>query len=388
MRHWFISLLMLIWLAPLSSQADHVLSEICPETAFQNRWQGQGFDGSGMILTSFDGYWMWVYDVRRNVRYALDGVPACGSNCHLSRDGMWITYLRVSRGDFLRTGYGKMRLDGSRRTPLVDNVAEIEWWSDTALLVWDRDYSNAYLQSEDGWRFATLDVRGVISIQPNGYWGLHIRAEGDRFYRSLINLRTRNRPPEQHLQVELGEDVRYFNAGAWSSDGKRYAFVIPIQQQTHAIISSEIFIFDPNRREFSQVTNLTEAYGAIRINGLNPSELSWSPDNRKIAFWVLPLGEDSPEAPSQTAILHVLDVETTHITRYCGYRAETHTPNPPKLRWSPDGTYIALGGNPPNDDRGALLMALHIETGIFYVLSAGLASTFGNTDVIAWGVKP
>lgn len=96
-------------------------------------------------------------------------------------------------------------------------------------------------------------------------------------------------------------------------------------------------------------------------------------------------GGDSPEAPMQPGKLHILALETGEITRYCGYEAERHTPNPPKLRWSPDGMYVAFGGNPPNDNRGALLMALHLPTGVTYVLSAGLASTFGNTDVIAWG---
>ncbi|HRF98534.1 MAG TPA: hypothetical protein PLZ51_25175, partial [Aggregatilineales bacterium] len=119
-------------------------------------------------------------------RYALDGVPACGTNCHLSRDGAWVTYLRVTRDDFIRTAYGKMRLDGSQRTLLVESVAEIEWWSNNALLVWDRNHNTAYLQSEDGWRFETLDVRGIVGIQPLGYWGLYITAEGDTFYRSLL----------------------------------------------------------------------------------------------------------------------------------------------------------------------------------------------------------
>ncbi|PJF28873.1 MAG: hypothetical protein CUN52_11240 [Phototrophicales bacterium] len=378
-------LLILFCFAPNLTQAEGSLTEICPDITLQNRWEG--FAGDGIILTTFDGYWMWTYDVKRNVRYALEGIPACGSNCHLSRDGMWITYLRVMRGDFIRTGYGKMRLDGSLRTLLVENVAEVEWWSDTALLVWDRNYAQAYLQSENGWRFETLDVRGITRVQPSGYWGLHIRAEGDVFYRSLLNLRTRNRPPEGQVRVEIGENIRYFNAGAWSSDGRRYAFIMPMMQADEHL-SSEVFLFNPNDRSISQITQLTDEYGAIRINGLNPSELSWSPNNQKIAFWVLPLGDDSPEAPTQTAILHILDVITHDITRYCGYRAETHTPNPPKLRWSPDGVYIALGGNPPNDNRGALLMALHTETGVFHVLSAGLASTFGNTDVIAWGIKP
>mgnify|MGYP001233776683 CR=1 FL=1 len=382
----FVFMLILLFsISPISAQTESNIIEICPEIPLQNRWEG--FDGDGVILTSFDGYSMWTYDVTRNVRYALEGVPACGTNCHLSRDGVWITYLRVTRGDFIRTAYGKMRLDGSERTLLVESVSEVEWWSENALLVWDRNHTTAYLQSENGWRFETLDVRGVTNIQPSGYWGLYITAEGDTFYRSLLNLRTRNRPVDEQKQTDLGEDIRYFNVGAWSSDGRNYAFVMPIQQPNDQL-SSEIFLFNPNTQELTQLTYLTEEYGAIRINGLNPSELSWSPDNTKLAFWVIPLGEDSPEAPTQNGLLHILDTQTGEITHYCSYESSINTPNPPKLRWSPNGLYLAFGGNPPNDERGALLMALHTETGVAHVLSAGLASTFGNTDVIVWGELP
>lgn len=386
MRKLFLLILLslvLLSLFPASAQEDSDISAICPELTLQNRWEG--FDGGGIILTSFDGYSMWTYDVTNNIRYALEDVPACGTNCHLSLDGSWVTYLRVTRGDFIRTAYGKMRLDGSERTLLVESVAEVEWWSDNALLVWDRNHANAYLQSENGWRFETLDVRGVTSVQPSGYWGLYIGAQGDRFFRTLLNLRTRNRPTDEQKRVDLGENLRYFNAGSWSSDGRRYAFIMPMTQPNNTI-SSELFLFNPNTQVIEQVTWLTDIYGTIRINGLNPSELSWSPDNTKLAFWVIPLGEDSPEAPTQKGKLHILDVESGEITQYCAYESEINTPNPPKLRWSPDAVYVAFGGNPPNDERGALLMALHTQTGVAHVLSAGLANTFGNTDVLAWGV--
>jgi hypothetical protein len=380
----FLGAIALCW-HPIPTQAQNTITEICPEISLQNRWEG--FDGGGVILTSFDGYSMWTYDVARNVRYALDGVPACGTNCHLSRDGAWVTYLRVTRDDFIRTAYGKMRLDGSQRTLLVESVAEIEWWSNNALLVWDRNHNTAYLQSEDGWRFETLDVRGIVGIQPLGYWGLYITAQGDTFYRSLLNLRTRDLPADEQKRTDLGESIRYFSTGAWSSNGKQYAYVVSMPQADESL-SSEIFLFEPNTQAITQATSLTEEYGNIRINGLAPNELSWSPDNKKIAFWVIPLGEDSPESPTQKGLLHILNTETGDLTYYCSYQSVINTPNPPKLRWSPDGMYVAFGGNPPNDERGALLMALHTQTGVAHVLSAGLASTFGNTDVIAWGVLP
>ncbi|MBL8166424.1 MAG: hypothetical protein JNJ61_30860, partial [Anaerolineae bacterium] len=60
----------------------------------------------------------------------------------------------------------------------------------------------------------------------------------------------------------------------------------------------------------------------------------------------------------------------------------------PRLKWSPDATHLALGGNVPGDERGYLLMALNLETGVFTELSEGIYPTLGGADPIAWGLMP
>ncbi|MDQ7036624.1 MAG: hypothetical protein Q9P01_17875 [Anaerolineae bacterium] len=65
-----------------------------------------------------------------------------------------------------------------------------------------------------------------------------------------------------------------------------------------------------------------------------------------------------------------------------------HTPNTPRLVWSPDGTHIAFAGNVRGDNKGTLLLALNIETGIFTELSDGIFPAMGQADVYAWGFAP
>jgi Tol biopolymer transport system component len=116
--------------------------------------------------------------------------------------------------------------------------------------------------------------------------------------------------------------------------------------------------------------------------------LSWSPDGTRIAFWVIELLGADILTQTGVATIHVLDVVTENITSYCGFVTNEHTPNPPRLIWSPDSTHIAFAGNVPGDERGYLLLALNIETGVFTELSEGVFPILGGTDLIAWGLPP
>jgi hypothetical protein len=42
----------------------------------------------------------------------------------------------------------------------------------------------------------------------------------------------------------------------------------------------------------------------------------------------------------------------------------------------------------PGDDRGYLLLALNVETGIFTELSEGIYPTLGGPNPVAWGLAP
>jgi hypothetical protein len=96
----------------------------------------------------------------------------------------------------------------------------------------------------------------------------------------------------------------------------------------------------------------------------------------------------NPEANTGSAFIHVLDVNTGVVQSYCGFSTTEITPNPPRLIWSPDSTHIAFGGNVPGDDKGYLLLALDITSGIFTQLSDGIYPTLGGADPIAWGLGP
>lgn len=356
---------------------------LCPPVGLQARTAT--FQPGGIILTTFDRANIWVYNIDRNMRYPLPDTAPCGTNCHLSYDARWITYL-----DSVNRTFGKMRLDGTERTPLIRGATEVAWWTEDTLLIWTSAHK-AYLRPEigDDSTLETLYVDRVVNIQPGGYWGLRIIQQDDEFIREIVNTQTLGLAQLTGQHVVLGKDARYFNASSWSPDGTWLAFVAQHRYDPSVqIAGAEIFAIRPGDSESVQWTDLNSNYGAVRINGHAPGELSWSPDGAKIAFWVIEMLGTNPEENTGHAIIHILDIATGRMTQYCGFTTLEHTPNPPRLVWSPDSTHIAFGGNIPGDDKGYLLLALDIEEGIFTVLSEGIYPALGNPDVIAWGLPP
>jgi hypothetical protein len=85
-------------------------------------------------------------------------------------------------------------------------------------------------------------------------------------------------------------------------------------------------------------------------------------------------------------MIHVVDLDSGVTRSYCGFTTTEHTPDPPLLHWSPDGTHLAFSGNIPSDDKGYLLLALNLENGVFTELSNGIYPVLGSADVVAWGL--
>ncbi|GIL11573.1 MAG: hypothetical protein BroJett038_02930 [Chloroflexota bacterium] len=374
----FLGLLIFAFLPPAAASS---LVKVCPPVGIQAR--GAAFEPGGIILTAFDRDSLWVYHVNADRRYPLPDTNPCGTNCHLSPDARWITYVNA-----FDQSYAKMRLDGTERTPLVTYAADVEWWSADTLLVWTPGRS-AYLQPESGGERAYLDVQGVVAVQPGGYWAVLIRQDGDVFRRGLIDLEKRGLAGIAQPYLDLGEDVPYFDAASWSPDGSWLAYVAPGADDPQVgIAGGEIFGVRPSDGTRVQWTDLNADYGAVRINGRASGELSWSPDGTRIAFWVIELLEANPEGKTGSAMIHILDITTGSVQAYCGFTTDEHTPNPPRLIWSPDGTHLALGGNVPGDDKGYLLLALDTATGIFTELSNGIYPTLGGPNPVAWGLAP
>lgn len=369
-----------LWSANFANAAANLsITEVCPGSGIQPR--GSTYPANGIILTAFDAASMWVYNIDTNRRYPLPETRPCGTNCRLSPDAQWITYV-----DSVTDIYAKMRLDGTQRTPLVEYAADVEWWSPDTLLIWTPG-KDAYLRAENGEEREYLNVRGIVNVQPGGRWGVVVEQEDDVFRRALINLETRSAEIQLGGRIELGIVKSYFNAAAWSPNGQWLAYVAPVTVDGSE--SSELFGVKPaSGSQPEQWTDLRTTYGNVRINGLAGGDLSWSPDGISIAFWVIPLSGTNPETDGESATLHVLNTNTRELKTYCGFSTTEHIPNPPRLIWAPDSLHLAFGGNVPGDDKGYLLLALDTQTGVLTALSEGIYPTLGGANPIAWGFAP
>lgn len=367
--HWIIILLLLT----LNQAAAE---DLCPLQTIAAR--GGDYPPGGIILLPFDNRNLWVYNIDTGSRYPLPETQPCGGNCRLSPDARWITYVDAQTG-----AYMKMRLDGTERARLVDYASDIEWWSPETLLVWTPG-KGAYLRPEQGDEREYLDVSGVVSVQPSGRWALAVEQDGDVFKRALVNLETRDLPAIGGDYVDLGPDVAYFDAAAWSPDGSWLAYVSQITTS-----SAELFGIRPGRDDAPiQLTDLLATSGPARINGRNSTDLSWSPDGSRLAFWVISLNGADPEQNAGEATIHVYNIQTDEVKVYCGFSTRDHTPNTPRLIWSPDGSHLAFGADVKEDDKSYLLLALDLESGLFTELSNGIYPTFGGANPIAWGFAP
>lgn len=367
------ALLLFLLLITLTSAAQGEIIDRCPGVGIQPR--PAKFEPGGIILTAFDRNNMWVLHLDKKTRYPLEGVRPCGTNCHLSPDFRWLTYLNPPDATFY-----KMRLDGSQRTPLAPHVTDALWWSADTLLLWTPGHQAALLApdgSQEG-----LKLEGGISVQPGGRFALALRynTSGNDFRRVLINL---DDATDERLLP--GDERLYFSAAAWSPDGAWLAYVAPVE--TGGQMSAEIFGVQMDSGLPGQWTRFTDAENAVRIGGQTPANgLSPSPDGTKLAFWVTPLTGDDLAVDTDEATLHVLDVASKEIVRYCDHTTTAHTPNPPRLVWSPDSTHLAFADNIPDDPRGFLLIALNLADGVYIELSDGLYPALGAASPIAWGI--
>ncbi len=375
--YWIIfALLVLGFTTP-----HHTLTQVCPGTGIQSR--APDFTPGGIVLTSFDNTNIWVYNIDRDARYPLPDTRPCGINCRLSPDARWVTFVNP-----LNYTYNKMRLDGTERTMITEYANDIEWWSADRLLVWTPGHQ-AYLQTEGSTEREYLNVNSIISVQPGGKWGLHVRQQADTFMYALLNLESRNYEGVAAQLVPLTGETPDFNAAAWSPDGNWLAYVAPGQFDSSInATGQEVFVIRPGDPSPSPLTDLFSLYGATRINGTINTELSWSPDSTRIAFWVIEMIGSDAENNTGSASIHIMDVIAGNLRVYCGFTTNDHTPYSPRLVWSPDGTHLAFGANIPGDDKGYLLLALNTESGVFTELSNGIYPALGKADLIAWGLPP
>lgn len=333
--------------------------------------RGPSFTPGGIILTSFDRDSLWVYNIDSGARYPLPETRPCSGNCHLTPDARRVSYV-----DPQTNAFGTMFLDGTGRAPLIGFVQDIRFWDTDTLLVWTADHRAFVRSISDPTAREELDTLAVRTIQPGGAWAVQVRNEGQTFGRYMTELATGN-------SIRLGSDPSYGNAAVWSPDGADLAYV-----GQPGTLSSELYLTEPGSVLPVALTNFSEMGQTMRIGGFNPLTLTWSPDSTRVAFWVTELRGPDPENDTGPAMLYVADVRTGATTRYCDLSIGQHTPNPPKLSWSPDGTHIAFGVEVPQDGKGALLLALDTASGRYTELSDGIYPARTNPDVFVWGLAP
>lgn len=375
-------LVLLVILAVWAVPALAVVTDRCPGQGIQPR--PASFSPGGIILTSFDSTSLWVYDIDTQTRYPLPDTRPCPGNCHLSPDGLWLTMMNPDTFVFM-----KMRVDGTERTPLFGSAADVTWWDSSTYLVWTADH-HAYLSAENAAPDSQdyLDARAAVSIQPGGRWAVVLEHEPDgSFARVLLDMTQRHNPDA--VKIRLAADIPYFNAQAWSPNGAQLAYVgRGAFNDTAQTAGGELFLAQAGNPIPQQVSFFARDYGAVRIGGYAADRLSWSPDSTKIAFWVIALTGPDPAANTGNAVLHMLDINTGEVVRYCTFSTTQHTPNPPELIWSPDSTTIAFAGDIPQDGKGALVLAVDAATGVTTELSDGIYPALGTPELVAWGRRP
>lgn len=139
-------------------------------------------------------------------------------------------------------------------------------------------------------------------------------------------------------QLDPGGDM-YVNP-RWTSDGSRFAMALNLFSKPEDFPSYEIFEVSQDGK-INQLTHLSDYYPWFYI-----SDLSWSPENRYIAFWYSYWSDVQPWfGDSADRYLGIFDLKTGITTNYC-FRGELNSTiglniySPPL--WSPDGRQVVF----------------------------------------------
>lgn len=139
-------------------------------------------------------------------------------------------------------------------------------------------------------------------------------------------------------QLDPGGDM--YVSPRWTSDGSRFAMALNLFSKPEDFPSYEIFEVSQDGK-INQLTHLSDYYPWFYI-----SDLSWSPENRYIAFWYSYWSDVQPWfGDSADRFLGIFDLKTGITTNYCFHgeldaQIGANIYSPPL--WSPDGRQIVF----------------------------------------------
>jgi Tol biopolymer transport system component len=163
----------------------------------------------------------------------------------------------------------------------------------------------------------------------------------------------------------------------WSPDGKAFAFAPSLFEKASQWPSYELMIVGRDGK-FEQVTNLASYYPWVYI-----SDLRWSPDGSKIAFWFSAFNQKPDFVSNAPQQLAVLDLTSRQVTNYCvpGHHADAIGAvrrNEAPL-WSPDGDQIIIQNRYSEDHSRVILVDL----------AKGIAAQVAeDMEPVGWMVAP
>jgi hypothetical protein len=174
--------------------------------------------------------------------------------------------------------------------------------------------------------------------------------------------------PGQRVLAHVPSTMRT-HAPRWSPDGARFV-VAASEAAGENWLRFELFSAERNGGEARRLTYLTEHYAAVYIQSY-----SWSPDGRRIAFYLVEEPQGVPFIEHGEAHLAVLDLETGEVTNTCvpgEHDASVGPARVPPPLWSPDGTQLIVENSSAESRSRVFLVDLASQAAI----------------VVAGGVRP
>lgn len=308
-----------------------------------------------------------------------------------SPDRKWIVYL-TSRieDDFVIEVMDRKQV--IKTIPWEDDWAYVNWLNDEQLIIpliqKDRmsDYSNflvldsftdeQYILSADYPEMYYDEPWRVIEYSPLVDSVVYLQGGvSGPFYYTLWDIQNHT----ALAQLDANGDLHAFPR--WSSDGSQFAIALSLSLKMGEFPSYEIFQVSRDG-EISQLTHLSDYYPWVYVG-----DLSWSPNNRNIAFWYSYWTEDDDPyfGTPGDRYLGMLDVQTGVITSYCIHgelNAGLGSGIYSAPLWSPDGSQIVFRSQIGDDYMfDSHMILLDIQKNQAYLIGEAL-------EPVGWLVSP
>lgn len=169
----------------------------------------------------------------------------------------------------------------------------------------------------------------------------------------------------QAMTSFVSENNPYGGEPVWSPAGNEFIMTLEVVDLAKKTLFDELYRVSQDGRQ-TRLTYLSTYYNKF----MSVQKYSWSPDARRIAFWLWYGWEDS--LPKNQ--LAILDLDTLQVTGYCLSGGLSEPPV-----WSPDAKQLVVERNVRAEDGGTILIDL--ERNAAFKIA-------GDFKVAGWMVSP